>query len=318
MSRGLYRTLLIIVTILCVLAGSAFNITRIFFRAVSRLIPFADRLEEEFDDLDWIWTIRNNDIVENWGDAGDYIHEEWDEEYYDFANIDMDVELAEVKIVGGDEYAIKYVGNELLKPELSIDDDTLTIRQSPGMRRGWSLNSVTCELTITVPEEKLDSVKLDVNAGDIDVQDLKVDRLEIDADAGDIDVSNVETDKLELDVNAGDVKLSDIVADDMEIEVDAGDLNLSDMAIWKGAVTLHMGDFDFTNGTFVDLTVDANMGDVRIDTTNDLSGYDVDLSCDMGEVRYNGKSKGTSYSHDGEGGSLSANCNMGEVRVNGK
>ena len=317
MSRGLYRTLLIIFTILCIIGGTAFHVSRLFFRAVSHLIPFADRLEEEIENSDWFDWDDDSFITIGVNGSGEQVQEVWNEDYSDCKKLDLDIIAANVNIVEGEEFSVKYDGDENLKPEVSLEDDTLKIRQSTAEGLQWNLDGPTSKITVTVPEDQLEELKLEADAGDIDISDLTLDSLDIEANAGEIDLNDITTDDLKLDADAGDINLTDVKADKLTIEVDAGDIELSNVDIRKGEASLSMGNFDYDGGTFKTLSVTVNMGDLHINTDSSLSDYSVDLSCDMGEVRYNGKHEGTSYDHEGEEGKLDAKCNMGEVEVSG-
>ena len=191
---------------------------------------------------------------------------------YDFSkekitDIAIDMNAADVNIQVGDEFSVETSFPEKYAPTVNLENGKLAITQKQNMKDLGGFDDL--KLDIVVPgDAKLDTLKIDIAAGDVDIQDVKVDKLNLDANAGDIDINDIIADKVEVDANAGDINVMDATAKSIDVNVNAGDVDIT--------------------GTFDKIDCDCDLGDIDIDAPNtDRSNIDVD--CALGSVNVNAK-----------------------------
>jgi hypothetical protein len=79
-----------------------------------------------------------------------------------------------------------------------------------------------------------------------------------------------------------------------------------------------MGNVEIYNADFENIEAEANMGNVIIESVNDLDDYAVDASTSMGDLKVDGKEVSKKYENKGEGGKIKVEANMGNVEIYSK
>ncbi|MBR0397101.1 MAG: DUF4097 family beta strand repeat protein [Eubacterium sp.] len=215
----------------------------------------------------------------------------------------VDSEVMDVRFRTGEKLEIAYGGNENLKPEISLDNGTLTITQRGKAGNHFNLfgfGKNGAKLDVTLPS----GTKLEKFASRIDVCDMEIAQLA----AAEAVISG----------NTGDIDITDAAFGSTEITLNTGDLNVNDSALGSGTITLDTGDIDVKRSAFADLRVSAGMGDVEVELADERSRYAIDLSTDLGEVEIFGNDEGRSYSQQSSesgGPSLTVTNHVGDIEV---
>lgn len=81
------------------------------------------------------------------------------------------------------------------------------------------------EIIITIGNP-LDSLELDLDAGDIDFEMVNINRAEVNVDAGDVEFSNCQINTLSIEVDAGKIDYSGKIFQAFNGNVDAGEIDL--------------------------------------------------------------------------------------------
>lgn len=261
MARKTYKALLVTVTVICIIAGTIIHFTGRF--SFDRIYRSCRRHTE---------TVRTHDEGSRKTAFADSVD--------NFASIDIDISYADLDVVVGDDYGYSYDGDSSLKPEVTVEDGVLRLRDNSEKHRFrlGSFRSRRADIVITVPSDAvLDEIKIDMNAGDVDIDTIRSRQATININAGDFD------------------------ADDCNLE------NIS--------VDTDMGDVDFNNCSFKNMNASLDMGDFSVSPSHSVSDYDIDLSCSLGKVSFYGKGHGTQYSQHGSAGSIKIDCSMGEIKI---
>lgn len=232
-----------------------------------------------------------------------------------FKNIQIDASIMSFDIAEGEGYKVVYTYPEELTPEFEVDDDTLKInvKGTNKITIGAKVNSDNFKFTVFVPAgTSLENVKVDVDAGDIDLRDKTFEKLTVDGDAANIELRNIISEKTELEADAGNievresklgnttiktsagnVELRDTEALEMDIITDMGQIKLVDSAFDEGEFESSMGNVEI-EGNFNKLTADCSLGRVAVESKN--ADAKMDISVDLGAISINGKDiKGKSY-----------------------
>lgn len=195
-----------------------------------------------------------------------------------FDSIHIDTNVMDIKIIKGDSYHLSYECAKYLEPEFKVENNTFTLTQTQEFSGVFNFNTRTCTLTLTVPS-------------DIDFEDTT-----ITSDVGDISLTGFKTSNLYIEADVGDISAKDAVFKNGEIYADVGDTELDDI-------------------TFTSLELTNDVGDVELISNSNLSDYEIELSCDIGEVNFRDKNHGDDYSQNGSDGTLTIDCSIGDIEV---
>lgn len=218
----------------------------------------------------------------------------------EYTGINVDVDVADVNIVIGENYSISYEGSESLEPVVNVSNGVLAVKQK-SVKIMTDVN-LKCKITVTVPAgTKLDDVVVSVDAGKIKVQDLTIRDLAMEADAGNIKLSNCVVERAYIDVDAGDIDMSDSSIDKSEIGADAGNI-------------------DADNIEFDSIEAKTDMGNIEMDLPLAYEEYSYDLKVDLGNATVGGeKFKGSISKEDNKGAhKIKATCNLGNIDIHVK
>lgn len=220
-----------------------------------------------------------------------------------FANISVDVDVAELSITEGESFSLRYQYTDGLEPVYEVKNGTLFIKQKQTGYRIWGDPGRVdeCSLSLTIPAgTALDSVDIRAAMGDVGIDKIASSKCDIQSNLGNINIKNCSFDKTDLVANLGEISVSDTELGDAQINND-------------------MGNIKATACTFGDLDIVAAMGNAVIDAAQNLDGYRMDLRSDLGSVTVNGRHESGKYYQKGSGtGRLEIETSVGTVRLDYK
>lgn len=280
MKRNVYLTILTIVTVICIIVGSAVHIVGFGLNLASNLFQA------------WNWDTDNDvDISEGGISTGDGSGapgatssngctatrlDATDLE--SFSGISIDAAVMDLTISPGETYRISWSCRQRrVVPSYEIKDGVLTLSQSGSNL--WRGNNNSCHVQLTVPADTLfDSISGDVNVGDINFSQLSIQNLDLTANVGDFDLENCSFGSVSIRANVGDVFLE--------------------------------------RSSFSNLDISADVGDVYVESSEDLSNHAIDLSAGAGDVTVNNQGHRRSYAQSGTNGlSVTIRSNVGDVEL---
>ena len=249
-----YLTVLTIITILCIIFGSLYHIGG-FFGKISHF-PFP---------VPSFSVGRGEEIS-------------FEEKYSDISAIDMDVDFMNVRIDShnGSEVVATYTGSDRLKPIIEVKNGTLNITQKQKVK--VSLTSEKTSFTLMLPSDK----------------PLK--EVEVDVDMGNVDMNNFITENLIIDTDMGNIEGGNITADNTDISADMGNVSLTGME-------------------FASLGIDTDMGNVDITSKKSLENYAFSCNADAGNININGKKVSKDYMTTGSEGTVRIDTDMGNIAI---
>lgn len=193
----------------------------------------------------------------------------------EFNCIDLDIDMANVTIKTGEEFAIEYSLYEYAK--CIVKDKTLIIEEknSNFFNVQFDFKNRDTYLTIYIPENvKINIKNIDNSMGNIKISDIKLGELNINADMGKIDIKNVEIESLYVSNSMGDVNFNGIAEDKIIIKCEMGNVNL------KGYLKCN-------------IDIESEMGNIDVCTYYNSQNYKCDIDTDMGDkdINYDGGEK---------------------------
>lgn len=213
----------------------------------------------------------------------------------DFSKAKITIDsYADVQVLPSDDdnFYLEYLLDKSYgKPEYSVEDDTLTIRQlnhSIGfINIGFETNETlkNTYLRLYVPKgNALDFMDLYNDTGDVTISDTDFKNSKISVDYGALTLNNTRFDSLDLHLDSGD-----FIADDTQITT----LNLKN-EYGKNDLKNFKGDFITADLDTSSLTVNAlelgsldcvvEYGDVKLTLPEKLDTYTFDISVEYGDI----------------------------------
>ena len=192
---------------------------------------------------------------------------------------------------------IEYSGDKKLKPEITFENGKLVATQK--IQKSFSIRSYNSpNLTITIGTDvNLDSLEMNINAGDIKMKNVKGDYLFGDFNAGNIIIKDCTFRKADIDADAGNIQIDDSDFKELKIGTNAGNVQIHDTAL-------------------VDVEVESNFGNVEIKGLDDVNAYDIDCDVDAGAIQVGNHSTGRNYSSKGTGaGSIKVEVDAGNIEI---
>lgn len=215
-------------------------------------------------------------------------------------SIKLDLKACEVTFEvkdGSGLMGIEYSGDKRLKPEVTFENGKLVATQKN--KQSFSFYTINSpKLTITLGNDvNLDTLEMNINAGDINMKNVKGDYLYGDFNAGNIVIKNCSFNKADLDANAGNIQIEDSGFKKLTIGTDAGNVHIEDTDL-------------------VDVEVESNFGNVEIKGLDDVDAYDIDCEVDAGSIQVGRNSSGRNYSSKGTGaGSIKVEVDAGNIDI---
>ena len=226
MKRNVYLILIIVITILCIIAGTGYHLVRFGLSVAEGLPSFSEFIEAISD-----WDDDGDDSDDN-DDSDNGISTSVDASQKNldaFSSINADLNVVDLTIQRGNTFSITCKASKKLTPEYKVENNCLTITQYAKAHNALGRNK-KCSVTITVADTLTD-LKLHTNVGDVDLSGLNVLALDLRADVGDIDLENCTFTSMEITSNVGDVDLDckeDLSDYHIELGTGVGDVNVND------------------------------------------------------------------------------------------
>lgn len=254
MKKGIYLTIITIITVICIIGGSLYHLVNFF-----SYFPFHST------------GTSTNGTEENIDSASI-------KQLEGFDNIWADVDVSDILITRGEDYAIDYQVTKNIAPKYEVKNGTLTIKQTIRHRRFGDYGTHNRSCKITIPKgATLSSIELDTNVGDISIDSIVADELITDSNVGDTKIQQCSIASIETDSSVGDTKITDC--------------------------------------SFSDLDSDNDVGDIIVKSTQDLSDYEMELDTNIGDVTINKRSHKRSYEQSGAAGSITLDNSTGDISL---
>lgn len=213
-----------------------------------------------------------------------------------FRNIDIAATIADISFETAQDYGVELRWyDERLEMDYQVEGDTLSIwntRQSFN-----SMNSPkTGRVVVYLPENAgLDSVSIQVDMGDIHMEDRMVDSLFINSDMG-------------------RAQLSGITARSLDMYCDMGGLSALDCTVTDSLTASNsMGEIEISGDIRGTVDLEDDMGSITLRTAAPVSDFGYDLEVDMGKLTVNGRTYTGHTEREGGPHSLYARNSMGNI-----
>lgn len=215
-----------------------------------------------------------------------------------FESIKVDAAVMELHIrAQGEDYMLSYDCSEKLMPKWSITNGLLSLSNQSAFAGWLGVTNLRCNVTLTVPEGTV------------------LEQIDIQTDVGDLFFEKITAQNCELEADVGDVDLNDCTIDNLTVTADVGDIDIDDSTLATLEVNADTGNFSLQNGTFTNLEAETDVGAIAIDSSRDLSDYELELECELGELSINGEAYPKEYKIRGSAGNIHATAELGDIEI---
>jgi hypothetical protein len=259
----------------------------------------------------------------------DYIDvsEHWDT----LKSVDIDTDILGLRLEEGDGFSLR--GSycpDLMSLEVSVKNGDLTIHSKSWNDSWFGVKFNTSwfgiggnfregELVLTYPKgTKFQTVSIDSDLGSLHIADLTTKQLDIALDAGALSGQNITAEVLIADLNLGSCELEALnVTERGEIDMDTGSLTLDDSVMNNSNIEMDLGSVDYTGALKGVANIRTDMGAIELDLDLAEKELSYDIDSDVGTVRLNGRTLGSSAHSSAEKATLSLNItsDLGSVRI---
>lgn len=209
---------------------------------------------------------------------------------------DYNVDIAFVRSTDGtnsillDGEGTKQMVEGTLATEIEGGTLALDLREKPHRWLSFfefNTNRTKEKLTISVAEGiRLDTLQLKLNSGNLSLKDAALIGLGetiIDIDSGNITIDNYKADRLDIDVDSGNVTASGVTAS-VKIGTDSGNMRLTDVS-GPAELEVDSGNIRLYKLTGDDTTIDTDSGNVYVQVPAGFGGF-YDVKVDSGRAKY--------------------------------
>ncbi len=184
-----------------------------------------------------------------------YEEKKFNETYpnYNFKNISIKSEYANVKLVKGPKFKVKYNGDSNVK--VNKNKENLKVTEKKNVNRGYAINLNPFRkrenlIVIEVPEKKLNNLTMDSISGEYTIENIKSKQVRFTKYANSLSKMFIKKSEFEdSDLKAKNLELSmnNIKIKDTHINIDSGDIKARNSSINNSIFLLNQGNINFNN-----------------------------------------------------------------------
>lgn len=202
-----------------------------------------------------------------------------------FDSIDIDVATLSVELAPSEEKECRLEFHERENKQLSsfteVENNTLVIRDDS--RRNWFVHITffdfdSPKLTVYLPKNQFDSIKISEYTGEIKLNGLNVNTLSLKTTTGSISAEKINvSENAEVKTATGSVKMTGVTAKNLTLNTTTG-------SVLTESVTVKNN-----------LEASATTGCIKLKDT--VSGVNAVLSCTMGTITFDSADAANIYAH---------------------
>lgn len=206
----------------------------------------------------------------------------------------LEAEQIDLQVVTGQDESIEINYDKSYMDKVTIEENgrnlTINIKKQIWDRISlFGAHHQLAKMVIKIPESLMPTLKIESEAGQVEVTDVSVDQLKINSSAMELMVDQVIASLVEIDVVAGKVKLTDSqVEKELAIKSQAGNVDLRNTFFGEVLnVNLTTGTFKGRlPGQITDYSIETErvIGESNIESANRPGKPLIKLAIDVGEV----------------------------------
>ena len=208
----------------------------------------------------------------------------------EFTKIEINLKESDVELIVSDTDCVQAVcmESEKVKHSLSVVNGTLKLSEKD--ERKWydhiTFFSKPMSVTLYLPSDKYDSLKIDSRTGNITVpEEVSVSSTDIVTTTGDVRLGASIEGVLKIRTTTGDVRLTGVKAKKIDLKVTTGDIMFDKLECADTvSVNVTTGEFKASDMTCGSFDTTGSTGDVKLSDTVASGSFSIQRS--TGDVRF--------------------------------
>lgn len=196
-----------------------------------------------------------------------------------FNKIEIDAESYPVKILKSDDARthVKFRTDENHDVQFENDNGLLKISEQYESKKKVNIDlSIWDELLgidnekiiyLYLPEKEYESIKLNADAGDVEIDGLKIKNLTAELKAGSFDLKNISIESGEIICKAGEVEIDDSILNNSNIYASVGSIDIEKSKLKNVNLEAKLGDIDVNDCEYDGGSMRVNLGSIEDDGT---------------------------------------------------
>ncbi|MGL5752095.1 MAG: DUF4097 family beta strand repeat-containing protein [Paraclostridium sp.] len=260
-----------------------------------------------------VYTNNNQDIK--------YLSKE--EELEPFNNIDIKVDVNDIKIIPSDKYKIEFRYDEKNdKVEYKVEDEILVLKQEAINKNDYSIN---------LKKEDRKYINIYVPT-DIILEDIT-----ITSDVANVNLNNIASKYLDITCNVGNIKAKDCYIKDVKLKSDTGNIDINKLnsnyieaysnignIVMKDSINIgklkmssDIGNIEVDGKIYGESNISANVGNVEVNIDEDKKMYNYNIKNDLGSFKVDGKKYKKELKVDNKSeNNINIQCDTGKIELN--
>ena len=268
-------------------------------------------------------------VISPYGDQNAYMMKKTKIDPFSDAEIKIE-SYADIRIrpSGDDHFYAEYkLDGYYSEPVCQVMDDTLVVTHTGKPRQyGVMVNYFSfgvqnelqnAGLTLYVPkgEEMGRDLELDMESGDLDMEDVTAENLVLKNEYGNVTLKKTSFQKAEAELESGRLRADDFTCGTLSAQVDYGDIDLGGASLETAEFVLESGNLDLDAGKLTDLTCKNDYGNVNIRLPEDVSEYSINARSEYGSINLPDSASGHRFTEDDESVYVSEGKTKGTITI---
>lgn len=253
-----------------------------------------------------------------------------------YNSVSIDTASMDIVICKGDSYKIEYSCPDVVIPEVSVEDNTLRVKQ-PRYNGGinvsfantnymgykiylpdnmeYNIDVEGASATITVSSVNV-SGNISTSSGDIFLNDIKGRKMNLKFTSASVKVDNVDFEEMSFSGSSGDVYVSRSDIDEVSSKLTSGHFDFSKSFAEEISCEASSGDISIVLNTINRIRTNTTSGDVEINIGEKMDEYSVEVNTTSGSIEI-GKNEYEDHASINSGADKSIDCQAtsGDVKV---
>ena len=243
--------------------------------------------------------------------AGKFVTDEQSFGNVEVNEINIKADIGDIDISYGDTLEVKTIYPEKHIPTVTYKDGVLDVKAIYHSEINLGLSAIgedKYSMNIVIPRNSvIKNTSIEVDLGDVDMNDVDSEKLYIDNKLGDIEVRDSEGKSADLVLSLGNLKVNNGKYTELDVDNSLGDINIDgdfqniDLVCDGGDVDVkttgktdyvkvvnNLGDIDL-NGDFDTIDASCDLGDIDIVVKGEVDKNKISIKSDLGDVTVNGE-----------------------------
>ena len=200
-----------------------------------------------------------------------------------FSGIRIEVDTADLKIVPTSGEAKVVCEGDFT---VEVKDGSLRVTEIND-RRSWLERIFTkyeYEVTVYLPEAEYDTLSVECDTGEVDIDEIRVKAVTVTVDTGDIELSGITSETITILNETGLIDVENCRADIFEIRNETGKVELSDIECSSIKAINETGRIEITNARAEAAYIEVETGDIKLDDV--IASGKLTITADTGDIKF--------------------------------